>query len=121
MRTWDSCFWRRETGGFEEVRGCRDGYRCAAPSGKGIRDQMLGGYGVATVVVEILLEMGGFDMDCSAELTVTNAVFNVQECDMGGGGVSCELDRIAIVEPFKEGGEGVTTMGPEQEYVANKP
>ena len=25
------------------------------------------------------------------------------------------------VEPFKEGGEGVWTMGPKQEYIVNKP
>ena len=31
------------------------------PSGKGIRNRALGGYGVSTVVVEMLLEIGGFD------------------------------------------------------------
>ena len=32
-----------------------------------------------------------FDMDRDAELTVINADINVQECDMGGGGVPCKV------------------------------
>ena len=35
---------------------------------------------------------------------------DIQEGDMGLGGVPGEVDRIATVEPFKEGDEGVRTM-----------
>ena len=38
---------------------------------------------------------------------------NIQEGDMGLGGVPGEVDRIATVEPFKEGGEGIWTMRSE--------
>ena len=44
-------------------------------SGKGIRDQMFGGYGVATVIVEILLEVGEFNVDRGTELTVVNVIW----------------------------------------------
>ena len=37
------------------------------------------------------------------------------------GGVPDEVDRIATVEPFKEGDEGVWTMWPEKEYIVDKP
>ena len=33
------------------------------PSSKGVRDRALDGDGVATLVVEVLLEVGGFDVD----------------------------------------------------------
>ena len=38
---------------------------------------------------------------------------DIQEGDMGLGGVPGEVDRIATVEPFKEADEGVRTMWPE--------
>ena len=38
---------------------------------------------------------------------------DIQEGDMGLGGVPDEVDRIATVEPFKEGDEGVWTMWAE--------
>ena len=37
---------------------------------RGIRDRGLSGYEMATAVVEILLEVGGFDMDRAMELTM---------------------------------------------------
>ena len=53
-----------------------------------------------TVIVEILLEVGGFDMDRGTELTVINVHMNIQECDIGG--VPCEVDGRVTVEPFKK-------------------
>ena len=57
--------------------------------------------------------VGGFDVDGGAELTLLDMNIDIQESDMGLGGVPGEVDRIATVEPFKEGGEGVGTMWPE--------
>ena len=79
------------------------------PGSKGIRDRVFNRYGVATVVMEILLMVGGFDVDGGAELTLVD----IQEGDMGLGGVPGEVDRIATVEPFEVGDEGVWTMWPE--------
>ena len=42
---------------------------------------------------------------------------DVQESDMGGGSVLCEVDGIATIEPLKEGSEGVRTVGPKKGYV----
>ena len=61
--------------------------------------------------MEVLLEVGRFDMDGGVELTMIHTYIDVQKCDFGGGGVPGELDRIAAVEAFKELGEGVGTMG----------
>ena len=63
--------------------------------------------------MQILLMVGGFDVDGSVELTLLNVNINIQEGDMGLGEVPGEVDRIATIEPFKEGGEGVWTMWPE--------
>ena len=54
------------------------------------------------MVMQILLMVGGFDVN-----------IDIQEGDMGLGGVPGEVDRIATVEPFKEGDEGVWSMWPE--------
>ena len=63
--------------------------------------------------MQILLMVGGFDVDRSAELTLVNVNIDIQEGDMGLGGVPGEVDRRATVELFKEGDEGVWTMWPE--------
>ena len=70
---------------------------------KGIRDRAFGRYGVATVVLQILLMVDGFDVDGSAELTLLDVNIDIQEGDMGLGGVPGDVDRIATVEPLKEG------------------
>ena len=63
--------------------------------------------------MQILLMVGGFDVDGVAELTLVDVNIDIQEGDMGLGGISGEVDRIATVEPFKEGDEGVWIMWPE--------
>ena len=40
--------------------------------------------------MEVLLEVGGFDMDGSVELTMIHTYIDVQKCDFGGGGVPGE-------------------------------
>ena len=52
--------------------------------------------------MEILIEVGGFGMDGGTELTMIKAHINVHKSNMGrgGGGVPCEVDRIATVKPF---------------------
>ena len=57
--------------------------------------------------MQILLMVGGIDVDGSAELTLVDVNVDIQESDMGLGGVPGEVDRIATVEPFKEDDEGV--------------
>ena len=83
------------------------------PGSKRIGDRAFGQYGVATVIMQILLMVGGFDVDGSVELTLHDVNIDIQEDDMGLGGVPGEVDRIATVEPFREGDEGVWTMWPE--------
>ena len=53
---------------------------------------------MATVVVEILMEVGEIDMH--------RGDIGIQECVVGRG-VPCKLGRIVTVESFKKGGEGV--------------
>ena len=81
------------------------------PGSKGIGDRAFDRYGVATV--QILLMVGGFDVDGGAELTLVDVNINIQEGDMGLGGVPGEVDRIATIELLKEGDKGVWTMWPE--------
>ena len=83
------------------------------PGSKGIGDRAFGRFGVATVVMQLLLMVGGFDVDGGAELTLDNVNIDIQEDDMGLGGVPDEVDRIATVEMLKESSEGVRPMGPE--------
>ena len=37
--------------------------------------------------MEVLLEVGRFDMDGGVELTMIHTYIDVQKCDFGGGGV----------------------------------
>ena len=37
---------------------------------------------------------------------------HVEKCDLGGGGMLSEFDRIVAVQVFKELGEAVETMKP---------
>ena len=48
-------------------------------------------------------------------MTVVDADIGIQKIDVGGGGegVPGEVDRIAIVELFKESSKGVRPMGPK--------
>ena len=46
------------------------------------------------------------------ELTLVDVNIDIKEGDMGLGDVPGEVDRIATVEPFKEGDKGVWTMWP---------
>ena len=70
--------------------------------------------------MEVLLEVGRLDMDGGVELTMVTIYSDVQKCDFGGGSVPGELDGIATVEAFQELGEGVGTMGSEEENVVDK-
>ena len=70
--------------------------------------------------MEVLLEVGRFDMDGGMEQTMIHMYIDVQKCDFGGVGVPGELDGIAAVEAFKVLGEGDRTMGPQEENIINK-
>ena len=59
---------------------------------RGVRDEMFGECGVTAVVMEILLGVGGFNMDRGAELTMVDADIDVQISDVGGGSVPSEVD-----------------------------
>ena len=52
------------------------------PGSKGIGDRAFGGYGMATVVMQILLMVGWFDVDGSAELTLLDVNIDIQEGDI---------------------------------------
>ena len=67
---------------------------------------------MATRDLEVLLEVGGFEMDGGVEMTLIQAYIDVQKCDFFRRGVPGELDGIAAVEAFKELGKGVGTIGP---------
>ena len=57
--------------------------------------------------MEVLLEVGGFDMDGSVWMNLIQAYIDVQKCEFEGESVLGELDLIAAVESFKELGKGV--------------
>ena len=82
----------------------------APSSGKGVRYGAFGRSGVTGRVMEVLLGVGGFDVDRGAERTVVNTDIDVQKSDMGRGSVPGEVDGILTVELFKEIGEGVGPM-----------
>ena len=66
--------------------------------------------------IEVLLEVGGFDV----EMTMIQVHINIQKHDLGGGGMPGEFDRTAAIETFDELGEGGGTMRQEEEDVINK-
>ena len=45
------------------------------------------------MVMQILLMVGGFHVDRGTELTLVDVNINIQEGDMGLGGVPGEVDR----------------------------
>ena len=55
------------------------------------------------------------------EITVVATDIDIQKSDIGGGSVLGAVDGIPTVELFKESSEGVRFMGPEKEYVIDKP
>ena len=63
------------------------------------------------MVVEVSLDVGGFDVDRGVEMTMVNTDTDVQRSDMGGGSVPGEVDGMPTVELFKESSEGVRPMG----------
>ena len=67
-----------------------------SPGSKGRGDRAFGQYGVATVVMQILLMVGGFDVDGGAELTLVDVNIDIPEGDMGLGGVPGEVNRKFI-------------------------
>jgi hypothetical protein len=89
-------------------------------NGQRVGNGAFDGCGVAAGEMEVLLEVGRFDMDGGMELTMTHTDIHVQKCDFRGGGVPGELDGIAAVDAFKELGEGVGTMRPKEENVIDK-
>ena len=79
-------------------------------SGKGVGDRVFGRYGVATVVMEILLVVGGFKVDRGAEFTLVNVNINIQESDMGLRGVWVKWTEYRLLSFLKEDNEGVWTI-----------
>ena len=53
----------------------------ASSSGKGVRYGAFGGGGVTALVVEVLLGVGGFDVDRGAEMAIFDMDINVQKGD----------------------------------------
>ena len=66
--------------------------------------------------MKVLLEIRGFDLD---RVEMIQMHISIQKHGLGGGVMPCEFDRIEAVEAFKELGEGVVIMRPE-DHVINK-
>ena len=47
--------------------------------------------------MDVLLKVGGFDMDGDVEMTLIQACIDVQKCDFRGGDGPGELDGIAAL------------------------
>ena len=80
----------------------------APSSGKGVRYGAFGGGGVTAMVVEVLLGVGGFDVERGAEMTMFKMTSTSRKVTWEG-----EADGILTVELFKEICEGVGPMRPE--------
>ena len=93
---------------------------CLTTDGLGKRCRTFSGWGMAAGKVEVLLVVGGFDVDGCAEVRLVNKDVNIQEGDMGRGDGPGKLDRIATIEALKEEEKGIMTMSPQQEDI-NKP
>ena len=63
--------------------------------------------------MDVLLEVYGFDVDRSVEMTMIQAHINVQKRDLGRKGMPSEFDRIAAIKVFKQLDEGVGIMRKE--------
>ena len=63
--------------------------------GLGKRYRTFSGWGMAAGKVEVLLVVGGFDVDGSAEARLVNKDLNIQEGDMGRGDGPGKSDRVA--------------------------
>ena len=66
--------------------------------------------------MKVLLEIRGFDLD---RVEMIQMHISIQKHGLGGGVMPCEFARIVAVEAFKELGEGVVIMRPE-DHVINK-
>ena len=66
--------------------------------------------------LEMVLDIGGFDVDRGVEMTLIQRHINIQKRDLGGGrGMPGEFDEVVAIEAFRELGEGVGTMKSEEE------
>ena len=66
------------------------------------------------------MEVGGFNIERTVEMTMIQALIDVQKSDLGGGDMPNEFDRIVAIEGIKEVGERVGTSRPKDENVINK-
>ena len=85
--------------------------------GLGKRYGTFSGWGMAAGKVEVLLVVGGFDVDGCAEVRLVNKDVNIQEGDMGRGDGPGKLDRVVTIEVLKEEEKGIMTMSPQQEEI----
>ena len=70
----------------------------AYSSGKGVRYGAFCRSSVTAMVVEVLLGVGGFDVNRGVEITMVNSDIDIQKSDMVGGSVPGEVDGILTVE-----------------------
>ena len=70
--------------------------------------------------LEVLLEVGGFDVDGSMEMTMIKEHTDVQKHNLGGGDISGEFEGIMAIDAFKEQGEGGGTLRPDGEDIINE-
>ena len=70
------------------------------------------GWEMAAGKVEVLLVVGGFDVDRGPDVRLVNKDVNIQEGDMGRGDGQGKSDRVATIGALKEEEKGVMTMSP---------
>ena len=87
--------------------------------GLGERYRTFSVWGMTAGKVEVLLEVGRYDVDGDAEARLVNKDVNIQEGDMGRGNGPSKSDRIATIEALKEEEKGIMTMSPQQEDIIN--
>ena len=71
----------------------------APSSRKGVGYGVFGRCGATAMVVEVLLGVGGFDVDRSAEMTVVNMDIDIQKSDVGGESGKYSYIVIIVMQP----------------------
>ena len=67
------------------------------------------GWGMPVGKVEVLLVVGGFDVDRGVEARLVNKDVSIQEGDIGRGDGPGKSDRVATIEVLKEEEKGIMT------------
>ena len=89
--------------------------------GLGKRYGTFSGWGMAAGKMEVLLVVGGFDVDGCAGVRLVNNDVNIQEGDMGRGDGPGKSDRVMTIESLVEMEKLIMTISSQLEDIINKP